>query len=308
MTAAASVSGLHGEHGAPTTASGRASAAIPHEAPARPIKPRLPQLTIDGGLPRNWAFDNVIVTALMNSVCMLFPAGERFFVRSVHHYLQRADLPAELRTQIQGFFAQEGRHAQQHERVNRLLGSQGYDVDGFLRIYERLCYHYIEKLTPPALHLSATAAAEHFTAILADNFLRMEELTVNLDPTMRRLLLWHAAEEIEHKAVAFDVLKHVAPGYGMRMAGLALASAILGVFWFTGTCVLLWQERRLVGWGRIRADLAKLRRFRKERGRRGIVREVFAAGIQSYLRRDFHPNDLDNYDLAMQYLASDGLN
>ncbi len=307
MTAAASVSGLHAANGSPSLAmdSPAKDGAAAHAA--RPIKPRLPQLAIDGELPRHWAFNNVIATSLINSVSMLFPAGERFFVRSVHYYLQRADLPDELRAQIQGFFAQEGRHAQQHERMNRLLNSQGYDVSGFLHLYERLCYQIIEKLTPPSLHLAGTAAAEHFTAVMADNFLRMNELTDHLDPTMRRLLLWHAAEEIEHKAVAFDVLAHVNPSYGLRMAGLAFASAILGAFWFAGTCLLLWQERRLVGWERIRKDLSMLRRVRKEHGRRGILREVFAAGIKQYLRRDFHPNNIDNYDLAMQYLVSDGL-
>ncbi len=306
MTAAEPVSDLRAANGSPGVAAhGKGPAPA---SSARPIKPRLPQLAIDGGLPRHFAFDNVIATSLISSVSMLFPAGERFFVRSVHHYLDKADLPADLRAQIQGFFAQEGRHAQQHERLNRLLNSQGYDVRGFLQAYERLCYHHLEKLIPPSLRLSGTAAAEHFTAIMADNFLRMEELTASLDPTMRRLLLWHAAEEIEHKAVAFDVLAHVSPGYGMRIAGLALASAILGTFWFAGTCLLLWQESRMVGWGRIRADLAMLRRLRKERGRQGILREVFASGIRQYLRRDFHPNDTDNYDLAMQYLASDGLN
>lgn len=308
MTSAESTLGLQAGNSAGFSDGNPAANDANHAHVTRPIKPRLPQLAIDGGLPRHWALNNVIVTSLINSVSMLFPAGERFFVRSVHHYLQKADLPAELREQIQGFFAQEGRHAQQHERVNRLLNNQGYDVREFLRLYERICYHYIEKATPPVLHLAATAAAEHFTAIMADNFLKMEELTARLDPTMRRLLLWHAAEEIEHKAVAFDVLAKVSPGYATRMAGLVFASAILGTFWFAGTCLLLWQESRMVGWDRIRSDQATLRRLRKERGRRGILREVFASGIRQYMRRDFHPNDIDNYDLAMTYLVSDGIN
>ena len=40
---------------------------------------------------------------------------------------------------------------------------------------------------------------------------------------MREMLAWHAAEEIEHKAVAFDVLQAVAPSYALRMAGLFFA-------------------------------------------------------------------------------------
>lgn len=276
-------------------------------AAQRPIRPRsidLPQ-ALEESVARHWLADNVVATALGNSVNMLFPAGERFFVRAVRHYLSL--VPPALREQVQGFFGQEGRHAQAHERVNNLLTEQGYEVDGFLRVYERVCYGVTEKLAPPALRLAATAACEHFTAIMADNFLRQTEFFDNLDPTMRRLLLWHAAEEIEHKAVAFEVLQAVNPSYALRVLGMGFAAFFLGLFWWSGTLVLLNQERKRLGFSRVLADIRGIRSMRKKRQRRGIVVEVFLRGIREYLRRDFHPNNHDNYALAAQYLQAAGL-
>ena len=54
------------------------------------------------------------------------------------------------------------------------------------------------------------------------------------DPAMQQLLAWHAAEEIEHKAVAFDVLQQIDPSYALRIAGLVYATVMLGGFWLWG--------------------------------------------------------------------------
>jgi uncharacterized protein len=119
---------------------------------------------------------------------------------------------------------------------------------------------------------------------------------------MRELLLWHAAEEIEHKSVAFDVLKQVNPSYALRIAGLALATINLTGFWAVGAIMLLRQEK--LGWHGVRGQL---RAMRARHGGDPIMRRVFARGIREYLRRDFHPSQNDNYALARAYLERAGL-
>src|SRR5262245_6135305 len=119
------------------------------------------------GVPKHWFAGNPIATHIANGVNMLFPHGERFFVRSVNHYVAQIDSP-ELRAQIKGFFGQEGRHAKAHDDYNQTLREQGYRIDGFLRFYERVARDLLERLAPPGLNLAATAAAEHFTAIMAE--------------------------------------------------------------------------------------------------------------------------------------------
>jgi hypothetical protein len=252
--------------------------------------------------------NSAAATAVINGVSLLFPWGERFFVRSVRHYLDQLDpvAEAELRAQIKGFFGQEGRHARAHDRFNEVLRQQGYEVDDLLTRYERIG-DWIEARSSPQLRLAVTAAAEHFTAIMAENALRAGMLD-QAAPELRALLAWHAAEEIEHKAVAYDVLQRVAPGYALRVRGLALATLLLGGLWAWATLSLLRQD----GVGPA-AAVRGLRALRRRAARAGvtpaepIVRRVFARGIREYLRRDFHPDQIATAGLAEAWLAARGL-
>jgi uncharacterized protein len=264
---------------------------------SRPPKPRTPGIPLDGSIPRHWFAGNVWATQVANGVNLLFPAGERFFVRSVNHFLKDIDDPL-LLAQVRGFFGQEGRHAKEHERFFAVLAEQGYDVARFLRLYEAIAYGLIERVSSPRLRLATTAACEHFTAILAEQALR-ERVLDHAHPTVQRLLLWHAAEEIEHRSVAFDVLETVAPSYPLRMAGLFMATACLGGFWVIATTMLLAQEKGLT--------LGRIRRDGKVAHQRLGSKSVFRRGILEYMRRDFHPSQADIDGLASEYLESVGL-
>lgn len=248
------------------------------------------------GVPRAWLGGNAAATAISNGVNLLFPHGERFFVRSVKHFLDRIEDPA-LRAEIKGFFGQEGRHAKAHDDFTDILRAQGYEVDRFLTSYKKLS-DWLEARMSPEMNLAITAAAEHFTAILAHGAFT-EGLLDSCDPRMRQLLAWHAAEEIEHKAVAFDVLQTVDPSYALRITGLLWATVLLGGFWVWGAAVLLRQDK--LGW---RGTLRELRAMRQ---RNPIVRRVFVRGIRSYLRRDFHPNQTDDGALAAAWFAERGM-
>lgn len=269
------------------------------------ITPRKPKFDFSG-VPRHWLGGNRLATHIANGVNMLFPAGERFFVRSVNHYLDDLDDPA-LVAAARGFFGQEGKHAKAHDDYNELLRAQGYDIDGFLDLVQKLAYEWLEPRTPPALRLAATAAAEHFTAIMAENAFRQQPMRF-AHPVMRDLLMWHAAEEIEHKSVAFDVLQKVNPSYALRVAGMAFAAALLATFWVLGAATLVWQEKLTLA--DLRRDLASMRAAPPadptapyDPGPEGIARRVFLRGIRQYLRRDFHPDHVDNYAMARDYLA-----
>lgn len=265
----------------------------------REIKPR--SIDVDfSSVPRHWLGGSVVGTHVANGVNLLFPAGERFFVRSVRKYTDRVKDPV-LLAQIKGFFGQEGRHAKEHERFFEILEAQGYDIRRFLSIYEKLAYGILERALPSALALSTTAACEHFTAILAENALEARLLDDVAPAAMRELLLWHASEEIEHRAVAFDVLKLTSDSYALRVAGMALAASCLGGFWVAATLSLVAQED---GSARaLWADWVASRKFAKQRNKK----PVFLPGIRQYLRRDFHPLEKDLDSLASDYLASAGL-
>jgi predicted metal-dependent hydrolase len=267
---------------------------------ALPLQVRTPRLAFDG-LDRYWFSGSRAVTHLVNGVNLLFPAGERFFVRSVRHYESR--LEGELAREVKAFYGQEGRHAQAHERFFHTLRDQGYDIDRILDRYERIAYGWFERRAPPALRLAVTVALEHFTAILAEDTLGRQSGLERAAPPVRRLLEWHAVEELEHKAVAFDVMRAVAPSYPLRMAGLFVATVMLGGFW-------LWAMRELLhhDGSSLREAGEELRGFREEAKARGedaepIVTGVFWRGIREYLRPSFDPRDRDHTEVIARALA-----
>lgn len=263
--------------------------------------PRTPRLGFTG-VPKRWFAGSAAATQVANGVNLLFPAGERFFVRSVRHYMDRLDDP-HLVAQVRGFFGQEGRHAQAHERFFDTLREQGYDIDAILKPYEELAYGRIEKRTSPALRLAVTVALEHFTAIMAEDALAAGDLQ-GAHPVMRQLLEWHALEELEHKAVAFDVLRAVHPSYALRVTGMVLASLVLGGFWIDATRTLLAQDGMTLR--DAARELGTLREVAERAGQpmsKPIFTRVFLRGIREYLRPSFHPNDKDHSHIVRETLA-----
>ncbi|MGE0404116.1 MAG: metal-dependent hydrolase, partial [Kofleriaceae bacterium] len=189
------------------------------------------------------------------------------------------------------------RHAHAHDEFNAILRAQGYDVDKFLASYKKWSTR-IEKRTSPELRLAVTAACEHFTAIMAEGAFTRGVLD-EAAPEMRLLLAWHAAEEIEHKAVAFDVLQIVDPRYRTRVLGLVLATLTLGGFWAWGAASLMRQDG-LTG-------RKALKEVNAQRRTDPMIRRVFVRGIRQYLRRDFHPNQNNDRALAAEWFAARGM-
>jgi predicted metal-dependent hydrolase len=250
------------------------------------------------GIPRYWMGGSVVGTAIANSLNLVFPDGERFFIRSVNHFIDDIDDPA-LRERVKRFYGQEGQHAREHERLFEVMREHGYDIDAFLIPYRKLAYQVLAPKFSPKLRLSITVALEHFTASFAEHVLRKGVLDELAPPVMAELLKWHAAEEIEHKDVAFDVLTRVDDSYALRVAGLFFATIALSGFWLHGIVALLRQEPN-----------ADVRQMASEyigirRNNLGPSSAMPLAFLQ-YLALDFHPSKVDNDALAFEYLESIG--
>lgn len=242
-------------------------------------------------LPRHWLFDHPVHTAVVNALSLLFPAGERFFIRSVKHYEDAITQP-ELRAAMRGFYGQEAHHQKEHLAANAAIEAHGIELDTFMKWWEHFAFEVVEPRFPPHIRLAATAAAEHFTATLAEAALQDGVLDY-AHPAMANLLRWHAAEEIEHKSVAYDVLQAVDPRYRTRVAGFVVVSSVLGYGWFRAARHLLKQEL---------PSKAKLHPVARQ-GLPRFLRRV-AGRLVDYLRPSFHPEQHDNRHLASAYLAS----
>lgn len=286
----------------PETTEATSSQKRPGQKKARPHRPDRPTPRVRKmefsfeGLPRHWFYGLPVPTHIANGLHMVFPAGERFFIRSVKHYLDRLADPG-LKERVRAFFGQEGRHGHEHESAFEALESQGYEIQKFLRWYEKVAFGILEPACSPSLRLSTTVALEHFTACLAEHAITSDVLD-GAHASMRDLLRWHAAEEIEHKSVAFDVFEEVDGRYWVRIAGLGVATACLLGFWTLATRSLLKQEKGLTR--------EQIREQKKLSSDHGQDLEILKRAFVAYLRPGFHPDDHDDYHVARDYLVSVG--
>src|SRR5947209_7325566 len=173
-------------------------------------------------LPKHFAADgDLILSHVAASLSAVFPDGEDFFVRSVRHYRGELTDP-ELKRQVAGFIGQEAMHGREHRAFNNRLAELGYPTKQFERLTER-GLKARERLLPAVSNLAATAALEHFTATLAELVLSSDEVQAMFGhQEVKNLFLWHALEESEHKAVAFDVYKAVGGSERVRVTTMNL--------------------------------------------------------------------------------------
>jgi uncharacterized protein len=158
---------------------------------------------------RLWHGGRVEATAVYNALSTTFPKGEAFFVESVRAFREAA--PPQLAADIRAFTTQEAIHSREHDAFNRRATDAGYDLSKLeQRVEERLA---TTRDQPKIVSLAATMALEHFTAILAHQLLKDSRHLKEADAEAAALWRWHAVEEIEHKAVAFDTWLHATRGW-----------------------------------------------------------------------------------------------
>jgi uncharacterized protein len=175
---------------------------------ASPIVRRDLHFDMQSDIPRYWLDGDAHLTRYFDALSLMFPDGERFFIDSVRAFrVQVTDDPA-LDDAVTGFIGQEAMHSREHLAYNERLERQGVDAVGLMAIVRDVQDRRARTL-PPAGQLALTICLEHFTAMLADQLLRHPATMQRADPRMASIWRWHALEETEHKAVAFDVYQRV---------------------------------------------------------------------------------------------------
>ena len=245
--------------------------------------------------PRSVFEGSVVLSHFFNAMSLLFPRGEEFFIDSVRKFADRT--PPELKSDVKAFIGQEAMHGKVHRGWNEHTQASGYDVSAVANLMESALSNFDRlDFIHPALGLSVTAALEHVTATQSAWFLRHPEFVGRLEPKARDITLWHSCEEIEHRHVAFDLLKVVDDSYALRVGGHVLGQVLLWGSAFYGLGLILSQEKSLtVGemLAELRQNLPGLAEFT-----RNNVEQFF-----EYFRPDFHPEDDDSRPLAAAYLA-----
>jgi predicted metal-dependent hydrolase len=262
-------------------------------ADPRPIKPR--KMAFDMTLLKEKYFfrGNPILSALMYSLSASFPDGERFFIDSVRHYQKDITNPV-LQEQIRGFIGQEAHHARIHEDFNEQAESLGIPME---RVRKRLKARLDmgKRRFTPAQQLALTSALEHVTATLAQWTLENPQMADFDDSSpLREMLIWHAMEEIEHKAVAFDVFRDAVDDEKTR---IVIAKIIFRTFWIQmaiSQITILWSERKIPSVKHIKEAWEFMW------GNNGF-RSWAAPEFKKYLKKGFHPNDIDQSELVTHW-------
>jgi hypothetical protein len=254
--------------------------------PSRTVKVRRINLSYpEDSLPRHYAAGDLVMSHVVTNLSAMFPEGEDFFVRSVRNYRDRIKDP-ELKKQVAGFIGQEAMHGREHRTFNTRLNDMGYPTHEIDRVV-KWSFRLGEKVLPKSVQLAITAALEHYTATLAEVILTDEEARRMIDvEEVRSLFLWHALEESEHKAVAFDVYQQVCGNRRRRVLVMQAVTVGFLLAIVASTVRSLAVDRATYHPLRLGRSLARLRRS-------PFLRRSVLARLWAYNGRSFHPGDND---------------
>lgn len=269
------------------------------------MKIRWPKFDLEKKLVRHYFKGNVFSTHLVNSLHIIFPEGEKFFIRSCRKFLNQINDP-KLKKEVKLFMGQEGMHSKAHNDFWVHLEKQGFNVELIANFLDKTAFEGFEKLIYKVLGdekggkfcLSMTAGFEHYTSLLAEVAFENQNEFKHLPAEMQHLWFWHAAEEIEHRAVAYDLLQHVDNDVVLKNAGFATAStlllfyAIIGQLYFVATDEKSYiNEWPMELWEHFESLI-------------NPVSKKFIKNALDYLEPDFHPNQFDIDHFAIEYFKN----
>jgi predicted metal-dependent hydrolase len=247
-------------------------------------------------LPRHFAADgNVISSHVIANLSAVFPDGEDFFVRSVRHYRSKITDP-DLKKQVNGFIGQEAMHGREHRVFNDRLDQLGYPTKRVER-FTKWGLELRSRKAPASANLAATAALEHFTATLAELVMRNEDLREAMGAeVVREIFEWHALEESEHKAVAFDVYRAAVKSERLRVWTMKFMRFGFLVGMSVQVMISLAGDPEARSIRRLRKDWKAFKKL-------PVLRKEVWDTLRDYDRPDFHPDDHDSVELVAEWQA-----
>lgn len=250
---------------------------------------------------RWWLANDPVATAWHNALSACFPRGEAFFIEAVKAH--REGVPPALDADIRAFVQQEINHTREHVAFNRAAEDAGYDLTAIDARVQAMMD--MTKGRPAIVNLAATMALEHFTAMMAHEFLSRPEHFAGAEDDVAAMWRWHAVEEIEHKAVAYDTYLHATRGWSrwrrwkLKTVMMLIITSNFIAHRIEDALDLLAQDG-MTGW-RVRWRL-----YAYLWGTPGVLRRIIPAWV-AYFLPGFHPWRHDDRALiagAQQALAA----
>lgn len=231
---------------------------------------------------RHYFANSPVMSHMLTALSSTFPIGEQFFVHSVRNVRDKVK-DEKLQAQITAFIGQEAMHSKAHAEFNDAWRSDDYNLDRF-QVWLARKNEYVKNLHPK-IQLAITCAFEHFTALLGGYILRHPEVLATLDEDAVKLWVWHAIEEIEHRAVAFDVYQAV---YGddkiRRMIMRSVTTGFASLTFYSATRLFLQDKAKSLP--KVGGNFFGLY----------LLGKMFIQLLPEYLsyfKADFHPSEID---------------
>ncbi len=236
-----------------------------------------------------------IASAWFAALSCSFPRGEAMFIEAVKAH--RDGVPEKLAAEIRDFIRQEVNHSREHVAFNRAIEEAGYDLSEITSRVYRLVDETLS--APPIAQLAITCALEHFTAMFAHQFLKNPDALATAGMGDPDLWLWHAVEEIEHKAVAYDTWLHATRNWS-AFKRWRIRSIIMVLVTFRFLKNRATDAAELLAQDGIRGWRAKWGMLSYLVGKPGILRKILPTWL-GYFRPGFHPWDHDDRYLIARF-------
>jgi len=230
------------------------------------------------------------LACVANSVSMMMPHAEPYVAKSVRATIEHLD--ADTADEARRFVAEELQHHVEHRRFNRAVLAEQPSLDRL----DRLMAWTFDKLATRSLAFNTGFAAGFETiAYAVARWVegRLGELFDGADDEAASLFLWHLAEEIGHKSVAFDAFHQFSGRRRTYVAAMVTAMVVLGCFVTAGTVQMLWCQGRF---------FRPIAHWRMLKWTMSFVFEMLPAMVVSALP-GHHPSDLVDPAFYEQWLA-----
>lgn len=241
-------------------------------------------------IKRHFFADSPMMSHLLTALSSTFPIGEQFFVHSVRNVRHKVT-DETLQAQIAAFIGQEAMHSKAHAEFNDAWRRDDYQLDNFQAWLARR--DEFIRTVHPKLQLAITCAFEHFTALLGGYILRNPQVLSTLDEDATKLWVWHAIEEIEHRAVAFDVYQSVYKDDKVRRSVMRSVTTGFASLTFYSASRLFIQDRRK-SLPKVSGNFYGFYLISK------MLIELIPEYL-SYYKKDFHPSEIDYTDIVAHW-------
>jgi uncharacterized protein len=243
---------------------------------------------------RHWAMDSAAISHFWSALSASFPPLEGFFITVVREYRSQVK-DEKLRAELDIFVRQEGHHSRQHRELNRLLRQAGVPMPRY-EAWFRSVLNAAERNLNSDTRLAMTVGLEHLTSVFASHYLTKTRPSGGAANAVDALWRWHAAEEIEHKAVCFDLFEAIGGTRLRRTVSLAaMLPLVLGLV-FTAQFDLLRRDGLLTD----PADAARAMQYMFAND--GLLRRL-GREVVRYLQPGFHPWQVDDHALIERWRA-----